>query len=60
MQGLIILSRVIISYINNPRVLKRLQSSKQWFTKRSIASSGLTNGEAAKLSSSSPDGNSWL
>jgi hypothetical protein len=41
------LNRVIISIINDPRVSKRFQSSKQQFTKRSAASTGLTIGEAA-------------
>jgi hypothetical protein len=42
------LIRVIFSYINDPGVSKKkLQSSKQRFTKRSAASTGLTIGEAA-------------
>jgi hypothetical protein len=41
------LNRVLFSYINDPGVSKRLQRSKQLFTKRRVASTGLTIGEAA-------------
>jgi hypothetical protein len=40
-------NRVLFSYINGPGVLKRLQSSNQWFTKRSATSMCLTIGESA-------------
>jgi hypothetical protein len=40
------LNRVLFSYINDPGVSKKLQSSKQRFTKRSVASTGLTIGGA--------------
>jgi hypothetical protein len=41
------LNRVLFSHINDPEVSKRLQSSKQRFTKRSAAFTGMTIGEAA-------------
>jgi hypothetical protein len=41
------LNRVLFSYINDPRVSKRLQSNNQRFTKHSATSTGLTTGEAA-------------